>query len=244
MKHESDQYGRFYGVGVGPGDDELLTIKAVRLLKQTPIIAVPRSNNNTASYAFSIIQELIDLDRQEILNLIFPMRSAFAELQTYWESAVESIAAKLLNGKDVVFITEGDPFLYSTFIYIYQVMKKRHPLIGIEVVPGISSINAASAFTLTPLVNGDERLAIVPATCGEQKLRQALIEFDTIILLKIHSTFDLILSILEELALTDQTVFVSRCSSPEENVIFDVRSLQGQKLDYFSLLIVRRQAFE
>lgn len=242
MERDFTQWGRFYGVGVGPGDLELLTIKAHRLLTHVPVIGVPRSRPNATSHAFSTIQDLIDPDQQEILYLLFPMKRAFDELQSHWETAVDEIAARLAKGKDVAFITIGDPFLYSTFIYLYREMRKRYPDVEIEVVPGITSINAASAAALMPLVDGDERLAIVPATYEGEKLRQILLEFDTVVLLKVNSVFDQVLDILEEFDLTDQAVFVSRCTSSEETIVRDIRSLRGQKLHYLSLLIVRKES--
>ena len=107
-------------------------------------------------------------------------------------------------------------------------------------VPGVSSAHAAAAAALVPLADGDERLAILPATYEHRRLREAFEQFDTVVLLKVASAFDRVLELLEELGLVGGAVFVSRCGQPGERIVRDVRSLKGQQLDYFSLMIVRR----
>ena len=232
--------GRLYGIGVGPGDPELLTVKAARLLRQVPVIVVPQKTSHDHSYAYSIVAGLVDEARQEVLRLVFPMKKDLDQLRSYWLDAVESISRRLAEGKDCAFLTEGDPFLYGTFIYLYEMLRERHPEVQVEVVPGVSSINAAAAQAAIPLVSGDDRLAVLPATYGGPELRETLRQFDTVVLLKVHSVFDRVLDVLEELGLVDDAVYVKRCTTPEAEVVRDIRRLRGQKLDYLSLLIVRK----
>ena len=126
-----------------PGDPELLTRKAERILRAVPVICAPTANPADSSYALSIVEPFIDRDRQEVIVQVFPMRKDQAGLAEFWEAAAVEVAEKVRQGKDVAFITIGDPFLYSTFLYIYRIFRERYPDIAIEVVPGISSINAA-----------------------------------------------------------------------------------------------------
>ncbi len=231
--------GRLYGIGVGPGDPELLTLRAHRLLSQVPVIFVPQKSAAHKSYAGSIISSLTKKD-QKIVELVLPMEKDPRQLMPYWEKAVEDIRQHLAEGKDCAFITEGDPFLYGTFARIFEIFQKRHPEVTIEVVPGISSINAASARALLPLASGEQRVAIIPATYEDEALKETLQRFDTVILLKVHTVFDRILDILEEMNLTDKCIYVSRCTSEDEEIVKDVKELRGKNLDYLSLLIVRR----
>ncbi|HIE26305.1 TPA: precorrin-2 C(20)-methyltransferase [Candidatus Poribacteria bacterium] len=233
------KFGRLYGIGVGPGDVDLLTVKAYRLLQNVPVIGVPKRNARAQSYAYSIVKGLTR-PNQEILELIFPMTKDVDLLQSHWESAADAIFQRLLLGKDVAFITEGDPFLYSTFTYLFNLFREKYPDVSIDVVPGISSINGAAASAMLPLVYGDRQLAITPATCGIQKLRDTLEGFDTVVLLKVNSVFDDVFELLDELNLVDKSVFVSRCTSPDEMIVHDIRKLRGRKLDYLSLLIIRK----
>ncbi|MCL5264609.1 MAG: precorrin-2 C(20)-methyltransferase [Chloroflexi bacterium] len=239
MRSES-RVGRFYGVGVGPGDPELLTLKGARVLRECSVVVVPKKGSHDASYAYSIVRDLIDTGRQELLDLVFPMKKDLDQLVSYWEEAVDEIHRRLIDGKDCVFLTEGDPFFYGTFIYIYRILRERHPEVEMEVVPGVTSLNASAARSCLPLVNGDDRLAVLPATYEGESLRKALQEFDAVVLLKVNSVFDKVLDLLEELGLAEKAVFVKKCTAHDEEIVRDVRSLRGKKLDYLSLLIVRK----
>ena len=154
--------GRLYGVGVGPGDPELLTLKAHRILQQVPIICVPQAETSTESYALSIVQDILDLDNQEILRISFPTDDEEGAGDV-WRSAAETIFERLKSGTNVAFITEGDPMLYSTFSYVLESIRANHPETPVEIVPGVSSVMAAAASALAPLVTHGQRLAILPA---------------------------------------------------------------------------------
>lgn len=236
----SGRSGRLYGVGVGPGDPELLTLKGARIIRESPVIVVPKKATHSRSYAQSIVNELVDIDRQELLELVFPMKKDLDELQPFWEDAVNVIGQRLRTGNDCVFLTEGDPLFYGTFIYVLRIMKERFPDVEVQVVPGVSSMNASAAQTVMPLVNADERLAVLPATYDCAGLKQVLKEFDAVVLLKVNSVIDSILDTLEELGMMDKAVFVKKCTAPDEEIVRDVRTLRGKKLDYLSLMIVRK----
>jgi len=230
--------GQLYGVGVGPGDPELITLKAQRVLSQVSVIFVPQKDTGHQSYARSIISGLLGSPTQKVVELVFPMQKS--ALEPYWEKAAEEIWRHLAQGKDCAFVTEGDPLFYGTFVYILSIFQERHPEVVIEVIPGISSINAAAARAMLPLSSGGERVAIISATYQDKALRETLESFDTVVLLKVNTVFDRILDVLEEMKLTDKCVYVKRCTTKDEEIVRDIRELKGRNLDYFSLLIVRR----
>jgi len=229
-----------YAVGVGPGDPELITRKAERILRAAPVICAPTGAAEAASYALAIVEPFLDRSRQEVLTRVFPMSKDESELLPFWEETAAEIAGRLRAGQDVAFITIGDPFLYSTFLYLYRIFRERYPELRIEVVPGISSIGAAAAAAGVPLGIAADRIAILPATYEEGGVRQTLLDYDTVILMKVHRVFDRLYGLLCELGLEKSAVFVRRVGSVEEEVVTDLAALVGKKLDYLSLLIVRR----
>ncbi|MBI4333980.1 MAG: precorrin-2 C(20)-methyltransferase [Chloroflexi bacterium] len=232
--------GRFFGIGLGPGDPELLTIRAQRLLRQCDVVCVPKGSENTEGLALSVLKKLKTPTPPEVITMTFPMTTDAGRLAAAWAESAAIIVRKLKEGKDVAFVTEGDPSLYSTFIYVYQSVKALYPEAGIEIVPGVSSITAAAARSLTPLAAGNERLAIMPATGNIQPLESALDNFDAAVFLKVNRNLDKLLDLIEKKGLLTKAVLVTRCHLPGEQVHRDVGKLRGTKIDYFSLLIVRK----
>ncbi len=230
-------------MGAGPGAPDLLTLRAKRVLQACPVICLPAGASGK-SYAGSIIENLIDHERQEVLLVQFPMQRDPVQAQPARERAADQVLERLSAGYDVAFVTEGDPLFYSTFGYVLETVKRRSPTTPIEVVPGVSSLTAAAAAAALPLAAWDERIAIVPAAyalsrAGPGDLRALLQLFDTVVLLKVNAVFAVLLHILEELDLAQHAVFVRRCSTDLEEVVFDLARLRNQPLDYFSLVIVR-----
>jgi precorrin-2/cobalt-factor-2 C20-methyltransferase len=232
--------GTLYGVGAGPGDPELITVKALRILQLVPVVYVPVARAGAASFARSIVEAYVDPTRQQVVELAFAMRDDREARADRWEENARTIAEKLRLGLDAAFVTEGDPMLYSTFGHIRGALAQQMPEAPVVVVPGISSVFAAAAAAQQALADGGERVAILPTSYEGDDLGATLQAFDTVVLLKVASCFDRTLDTLEELNMADRAVFVSRCGTADERVVRDVRSLRGQRLDYFSLLIVRR----
>jgi len=233
--------GTFYGVGVGPGDPELITVKALALLKAVPVIYVPKSREESGSFALSIIDSYIDRGRQEIIDLIFPMCKDTSGLSVFWDRSVALILERLSRGLNVAAVCIGDPLLYSTFSFLLERILEKEPTLAVEIVPGVTSISACTAAVRVPLVQGGERLAVIPATYHEKALREALEGYEGVILMKLNRVADRVLALLDTLGLTDQAVFVSRCGTDRQEVIRDVTQLKGQTLDYHSLMIVRKR---
>jgi precorrin-2/cobalt-factor-2 C20-methyltransferase len=232
--------GRLYGVGVGPGDPELVTLKAHKVLSRVPVIFVPLKDRQSKSYAKSIVARLIKEPEQKVVELVLPMLRGKEQLEDYWQQAADTIWQHLEKGEDCAFVNVGDPLLYGTFIYILETVKKNHPEIEVEVIPGISSINAAAARAMFPLASDDERIAIISGNREERVIRETIANFETIVFMKMNTMFDKLLTILEDLDLTDKCVYVRRGTTQDEEIIRDISKLKGAKVDYFSLLILRK----
>jgi len=235
----NDKIGCLYGVGVGPGDPELLTRKALRILQQVPVICTPQSVNSNESYALEIVSEFLDRSKQEILRLTFPTDDAEGAAGV-WRRGAETIAERLLAGQDVAFITEGDPMLYSTFSYVLESIQADYPQLEVEIVPGVSSVMAAADRAGVPLVTHGQRLAILPAVYGIDDLREAIANYDTIVLMKVNKVLLDALVNLERLGLAGKAVYVRRATTEQEQVVTDLQQLSEKDLDYFSLLIIRK----
>jgi len=235
-------YGKLYGVGVGPGAPDLLTLRALNVLRRVPVLALPRSSDYGASKAWEILQpELGAVPGQQRLLLTFPMSKDPQRLLPAWDKAFASIGQHLERGLDVAFATEGDPSLYSTFIYLREAAPRRWPGIQIEVVPGISSVMAVPAVTGVPLADGQERIAIVPGTYGLGDLDELLRKFDTVVLMKIGPEMPRIVQTLERAGLLERAVYVSKATMSEQRIVRDLRSVQAEHGDCFGMVIVSRK---
>jgi precorrin-2/cobalt-factor-2 C20-methyltransferase len=231
-----------YGVGVGPGAPDLITLRALAVLRRVPVLALPRGNDHGASMAWKILRPVLgDVPGQERLLLTFPMAKDPARLAPAWDRAFTAIGERLARGQDVAFATEGDPSLYSTFIYLAREAPRRWPGVAIEIVPGVSSVTAVPAVTGVPLADGQERIAIVPATYGLGDLADLLARFDTIVLMKIGGEMPRIIAALDAAGLLPRAVYVSRATMPEQRVERDLRALPPGREDCFAMVVVSRK---
>ncbi|MFX3623852.1 MAG: precorrin-2 C(20)-methyltransferase [Ectobacillus sp.] len=231
--------GTLYGLGVGPGDPELITVKAFRKLKESPVIAYPKKQKGSKSYAQRIIDVYFQPNEKEMFGLVFPMTKDAETLERKWSETVESVWERLQEGKDVAFVTEGDPLLYSTFIHMMRLMQERHPEVPIEVVPGISSVNGAAARLGIPLADGDEHVAIVPARDDYGAMKKVIEENDCVIFIKVAKVIDLMLGVLRELDLLHKASVVTKVTSDEE-IVWKADELEGAELEYLTLMVVRK----
>ncbi len=240
----SAMLGTLYGLGVGPGAPDLLTLRAARLLRSCPVICVPTSEDGH-SYAWPIVEGLIDRARQEVIFARFVMRPEGDDaVKRAREVAHEVVLERLERGQDVAFVTEGDPMLYSTFGRVAQLVRERRPELAVAVVPGVTSVTAAAAAARVPLGQGRERIAILPAvyeleSTGAAGLASVLRMFDTVVLLKVGAALPRVLDLLDDLGLAEHTLYARRAGTQAEEVVTDLAALRDQPTDYFSLLIVR-----
>jgi len=240
MGENKPKIGRLYGVGVGPGDPELLTLKAQRVLNGVPMIFVPVKSEEDRSIAESIITDLSPDVKSKITRIILPMLRDKKKLQEYRQQAADIIWHHLSQGKDGAFVNIGDPLLYGTFIHVMKTLQMNHPEIEVEVIPGVSSINAAAARDVIPLASDDDNIAVISGNKKDEIIRNALENYDTVVFMKVNRVFDRLLGILEEMNLKDKSIYIRRCTTQEEEIVRDIDLLKGEKLDYFSLLIVRK----
>jgi precorrin-2/cobalt-factor-2 C20-methyltransferase len=157
-----------------------------------------------------------------------------------WQEAAALIAGHTSAGRTVAFITIGDPLFYSTFIYLLRILREQWPQITIEIVPGISSINASAAQAFVPLVESEEKMAIIPATAGIEQIAAALAHFETVVLLKVKPLFADILELLRQTNRERSTVFVERVGSARQMILTDFAEIAAHSPDYLSLLIVKQ----
>jgi precorrin-2/cobalt-factor-2 C20-methyltransferase len=235
-------YGTLYGVGVGPGDPDLITLRALKVLKRANVLALPRANDYGDSMAWRIAKPTVGaVDGQERLFLTFPMSKDPSRLRTAWNSAFGKIGERLEKGLSVAFVTEGDPSLYSSFIYLLREGPRRWPGVQIEVVPGVSSIAAVPARTGIPLADGQERIAIIPANYGVDDLVKVLEEFDTTVIMKIGHEMPNVVAALERTGLLAKAVYVSKATMEEERIERDVRKITAEYGDCFAMVVVARK---
>ncbi|MDD5348823.1 MAG: precorrin-2 C(20)-methyltransferase [Chthoniobacteraceae bacterium] len=231
--------GTFYGIGVGPGDPELLTVKAASLLGRCPHIVVPKAKAEGGSVALEIAGRHVHA-AATIHELVFPMTTDKAELSRRWKESAQTILALLQTGEDVCFLTLGDALVYSTYIYLLRELKALAPEVNVVTVPGITSFSAVAALTAFPLGEGKEPITIVPAADDLTAIRQAVETGGTIVLMKIGKRLGDILGVLDELGVIGDAVFVQRAGQPTQRIETDLRKLRGQDAEagYLSVILV------
>lgn len=228
--------GKFYGVGVGPGDAELLTLKAKRILSSANVICAPRSGEDKRSLALSIVRKVVR-KKFRVLQPYFPMVKDRAVLEKHWEQAADEIFAELKKGRSAAFVTIGDPLFYSTYSHVLKKIKARGA--RTETVPGVTSLSSCLAALQLPLLEGEERLAVIPASYGLEALESTAKNFDAIVLMKVSRNYDKIVERLGKLGLKDKAIFLSRCGTKK---FFSAKldEMLGREIDYFSMIIIKR----
>ncbi len=232
---------RLYGVGVGPGAPDLLTLRAAEILRRVPVIAAPRRAEADASLAGRIAAEAVVAPAgQELLLLTFPMTRDAATRRAAREVAARAVADRLHRGLDVAFVTEGDPLLYSSFLDLLAEAPRHFPHVPVEVVPGITSVTAVAAAARAPLADGSDRIAIVPAAEALPDVARLGREFDTLVLMKAGSVLPALVDALERAGLLDRALLVTDASTARERVVRDLRALGAAPVGYFSTVLVLR----
>jgi len=192
------------------------------------------------SYALSVVRGVLETAKPEFLAITIPSDDETPVSPQTWTDAAAEIAGHLSQGKDVAFITEGDPMLYSEFFQVLGSVKSVVPDLEFEVIPGVSSVMAAAASSGMPLVTHGQRLTILPKVYGIDDLREAITNSDTTVLMEVDRDLLQALANLEKLGLTGKATYVRQASTSRENVVEDISKLEAEDLDYFSLLIIRR----
>ena len=232
------QYGKLYGIGVGPGDPELITVKAVRIIKNADIIFTAASTKNSYSLAVEIASPYIAANAR-IETLSFPMTKDKTETETAWTHNAEQIANAIKKGLTAAFLTLGDPTTYSTFGYILKKMACVMPEAEIETIPGITSFHAASARLNRTLVEGEQSLLITSGAYGGDCVRRAK-GVENVAIVKAYKNIKDINSALKETQFRDKSVAVSKCGRANEAITHDIDALEQKAPDYWTLILASK----
>ena len=230
--------GTFYGIGVGPGEPELLTVKAINALKKIDALIAPKTEKKSDSVALSIAQPYLK-SSVEIIYQTFPMVRDFAEETEIFEANKEEILELLRGGKNVGFATLGDPMFYSTYIYIFRLLKS----CGVKIVtiPGVPAFLAIAAQIGRPIVFGNDILTIIPATAELDAIKNSLARADSTVLMKVYKNFPEVVDALKSRGIIEDAVLVSRCGLDDEKIITDIAAHKDEALNYLSTILTRRK---
>ena len=227
--------GVLYGVGLGPGAPDLITLRAARLIEGATVIAYP-TLAGADSFARSIAADLISDGTYEIVMDV-PMSVERQPAQDAYDKGASEIAVALEKGQDVVCLCEGDPFFYGSFMYLFARLSDRF---RVEVVPGVTSVTACAARAGMPLAARNERLTVLPGPLPEDELRSRIAGAESVVIMKVGRHLPKIRSVIADLGLTDQAVYVERATLPEEVVLPLAQA--PEKAPYFSMILLTKGA--
>ena len=223
--------GTLYGIGLGPGDPELVTLKAMRLMRAAAVVAYPVPDGGT-SLARQIAAPYLS-ETQTELEIPVPMRTERGPAQEAYDEAAKAIALHLDGGQDVALLCEGDPFFYGSFMYLHARLAGRFP---VEIVPGVSSPAACTAAAARPLCARNEALTILPAPLPDTELRARLARTDAAIVIKLGRHLPRLRRLLDELGLSRRTLYVRHASLPQQEVL--ALADAPEVAPYFSMLLI------
>lgn len=238
---------KLFCVGCGPGDPELLTVRAVNLIKNAEVIFAPTAREGKPSIALSVVEQYIDRPTKTV-SLVFPMVKDRESLRDYWKRNADEIAGAVRSGKKVVYLTVGDPALYSTWIYIHRELKKSYGDIEVEIVPGVASMFAIAARAKISLAEGDETVAVVPACYNMERVKKTANACDTVIFLKDGRYFDSVIEMLAQAGFPDNANIAIAQDVSEEGEILEMKRLselrgkKGPTEKYFSIMVAKKNA--
>ncbi|UWP99971.1 precorrin-2 C(20)-methyltransferase [Aliiroseovarius crassostreae] len=225
--------GTLYGIGLGPGDPELMTLKAARLIAAAKVVAYPALECGN-SFARSIAADLIAEGTDEV-RIPVPMTVERGPAQAAYDAGAAQIAERLAAGDDVVVLCEGDPFFYGSFMYLFT---RLSDCFDCEIVPGVTSITTVAARAQRPLVARNERLTVLPGPLDEAELRSRIEGAESVAIMKVGRHLAKIRAVIADLGLTDKATYVERASLPEEVVL--PLSEAPEKAPYFSMILLAK----
>jgi len=227
--------GKVFGLGLGPGDPELVTLKALRRLRGASVVAYPAPEDG-ASFARAIVARWLSPAQREIVIRV-PIEGARFPAQNVYDGAAASIAEELRAGRDVAVLCQGDPFFYGSFMYLFARLAEGF---AVEVVPGVSSLTACAAAAHLPLASRDDALLVLPATLGEQQLLCRLAETEAAAIIKLGRHFAKVRRVLDALGLADRARYVERASLASERVL-PLAAVDAASVPYFSMILLHRR---
>ena len=229
--------GTFYGIGVGPGDPELLTVKAIKAIEAADVLIAPKTEKKDGSVALKIARPYLK-EGVEIVYQVFPMVKDFAKNPEAWEENKAEILALLNAGKNVAFLTLGDPMFYSTYIYVFRLLE--HEDVEIVTIPGVPAFAAIGSKIGRPIVEGDDILAIIPGTADRADIEKILSAVQSAVVMKVYRNAPEIVDLLAENHMAEDAVLVSRAGLDDEKIIRDIGAQRGEPLNYLSTILTRR----
>ena len=237
------EHGTLYGIGVGPGDPDLIPVKAVGILRRVDVIFAASSSKNSHSRAVNIARTYIPVSTR-LYMLPFPMCKDKAEKAAAWGKNARSILSVLEDGLDAAFLTLGDPLTYATYGYILKSMQALAPYARMVTVPGISSFQAAAARVNIPLVEGNESLTIVSGVEGGGCIRKLAAGVDNLVIMKAYKNVGDITAALAESGRLDTSVGIVNCCLENEEIVQDVRKLSNNQPGYWTLILSKKNGHE
>ncbi|NIP61741.1 MAG: precorrin-2 C(20)-methyltransferase [Nitrosopumilaceae archaeon] len=233
-------------IGCGPGDPELLTVKAVNAIKKADVITCPVSKEGKQSIALSVVDSILEESKnQEIINLVFPMTKDRDVLEKTWKENSRLIAQKVQAGKNVVYLTVGDPYLYSTWIYLHRELEANYPEIKISVIPGIVSMFTFAAKVGVSLAEGAEKFTVIPSCYDLSQVKELAKNSDTMVFLKDGRYFDQVIELLREAGFSDDSLFaIGQDLGTDHEIVKRMRfgdvTKDAMTTKYFSIMVVKR----
>ena len=232
-------------IGVGPGDPELLTVKAVQAIHDADVIMCPASAPDRPSIALSVIESLVDKARQNVIKLVFPMTRDEAVLAETWKRNAHQMAGQVMNGGHIVYVTVGDPYLYSTWIYMHRELVQNYPKMDIEVIPGIVSMFTFASKVGVSIAEGAEKISIIPSCYELETVKEIARYSDTLVFLKDGRYFDQVIQVLRDAGFPGDSVFAIGQDLGTDHEIVRRLTLAEADTDvlttkYFSILVVKR----
>lgn len=233
--------GKLIGVGVGPGDPELLTIKGLRVLREADEVFVPVADTGEVGRAEATVREYLEEGR--VTRLLFALSDDAEARERNWSNAAREVSERLRDGKTCAFATIGDPNVYSTFTYLARTLRESVPEVEVQTVPGITAMQDLASRGGTVLLEGDERLALLPFTAGVAPLREALAEFETVVCYKGGGRLPEVLRVAEEAGRLEGAVYGARLGIEGEEVL-GASEMAGREGTYLSTVIFTRRGAE
>ncbi|GAB1543209.1 precorrin-2 C(20)-methyltransferase [Scytonema sp. NUACC21] len=232
------EIGTLYGISVGTGDPELITIKGLRLLQKSSVVAFPAGVQGKPGMAQKIVEPWLSQEQVQ-MALTFPYVRDIAVLTQAWQKAAEQVWQYLQNGQDVAFACEGDVSFYSTFTYLAQTLQQEHPQAKVQFIPGVCSPMAAASILGLPLTIRQQRLVVLPAIYNIGELKTVLDWADVVVLLKVSSVYKEVWQMLQQHKLLKRSWVVEKVTLPDMVIYSDLSDRPDLELSYFSLLIVK-----